>query len=180
MVRNRKHSWRGFLAAWRRNWLRSWSELFVGVRIEDDRGKRVPLVKRGAIGEGLSDFRRRELRTRIPVDRMKLLVLALVLIGAGMAGRVAWLAISGQPIFVGGIWMILRENLWIPVWLVAMSANMFRTNPAVDYTERVVSPCLKWGVCASCGYTLRDAKAQEDGCVVCSECGAAWKRDRVG
>jgi hypothetical protein len=104
----------------------------------------------------------------------------MVLVGGGMAARVAWLAISGQPIFVGGMWMILRDNLWIPVWLVAMSANMFRTNPMIDYSARIVSPCLKWGVCASCGYTLRDAQSQDDGCVVCSECGAAWKRERVG
>jgi hypothetical protein len=30
-------------------------------------------------------------------------------------------------------------------------------------------------MCACCGYDLRSLPRQPDGCVVCSECGAAWR-----
>jgi hypothetical protein len=66
------------------------------------------------------------------------------------------------------------------LWVLVLGVNILRTDSRLDYTERVVAPCLKWGVCASCGYSLRDALEQDDGCVVCSECGAAWKRAKVG
>ncbi|MEM1071826.1 MAG: hypothetical protein AAGB48_03840 [Planctomycetota bacterium] len=29
--------------------------------------------------------------------------------------------------------------------------------------------------CMSCGYGLRDLSPEPDGCIVCPECGAAWK-----
>lgn len=164
----------------RTRWIQSWTEIFSGVSIEDDRGRRVPLVKRGSIGEGLSDFKRRELRSRIPIDRMKILVGVLMLIGAGLASRVAWLAITGQPIFVSGWWRLPQNNLIMVFWVSATLANVLRTNPKLDYTDRIVTPCLKWGVCASCGYSLRDAALHDDGRAVCSECGAAWDASRVG
>lgn len=152
----------------------------TGVRVRDDRGALVPLVKRSAIGEGLSDFKRRELRSRVPIDRMKVLVIVLVGVAALMTARVAWQVIQGRPVFVGGGWHVARENLWVFVWIFTLVVNGARGSPNADYAARIVPQCLKWGVCASCGYTLRDAAAQEDGCVVCSECGAAWKRERVG
>lgn len=148
--------------------------------IEDDRGRRVALVKRSAIGEGLSEFKRGELRSRIPIDRMKIVVVVLLLVGIGLAARVGWLAITGRPILVSGWWRLPQNNMLLFVWVLASFTNVLRTNPRVDYTERVVAPCLKWGVCAGCGYSLRDAVEHEDGCVVCSECGAAWKASRVG
>ena len=34
--------------------------------------------------------------------------------------------------------------------------------------------------CLGCGYDLRDAPAQPDGCTVCTECGAAWQVESAG
>jgi ribosomal protein L32 len=34
-------------------------------------------------------------------------------------------------------------------------------------------------VCAHCGYSLADAAEEADGCVVCPECGGAWRLDQV-
>tara|TARA_E500000318_G_scaffold14854_2_gene14702 strand:+ start:97362 stop:97841 length:480 start_codon:yes stop_codon:yes gene_type:complete len=39
---------------------------------------------------------------------------------------------------------------------------------------------LKHGHCAGCGYELRDLPTENDGCVVCPECNAAWNADRIG
>lgn len=38
---------------------------------------------------------------------------------------------------------------------------------------------VSMGVCGSCGYTLEELPTEGDGCVVCPECGAAWKRFRI-
>ena len=38
---------------------------------------------------------------------------------------------------------------------------------------------LKYGRCAGCGYLLADLPTEEDGCIVCPECNAAWKADRI-
>ncbi|MBL8760788.1 MAG: hypothetical protein JNL50_05735 [Phycisphaerae bacterium] len=35
------------------------------------------------------------------------------------------------------------------------------------------------GFCGQCGYSLRELPVQSDACIVCSECGAAWNKDRV-
>jgi ferredoxin-like protein FixX len=38
---------------------------------------------------------------------------------------------------------------------------------------------LARGVCPSCLYRLSGLRTEADGCLVCPECGAAWRRDRV-
>lgn len=39
---------------------------------------------------------------------------------------------------------------------------------------------LVHGRCAGCGYELRDLPIEDDGCIVCPECNAAWKSERIG
>lgn len=39
---------------------------------------------------------------------------------------------------------------------------------------------LAIGRCAQCAYRLTDLKPELDGCVVCPECGAAWKAGGIG
>jgi len=40
----------------------------------------------------------------------------------------------------------------------------------------LLSAAKRFGYCGQCGYGLRDvAGAEDDGCVVCPECGAAWR-----
>jgi hypothetical protein len=45
---------------------------------------------------------------------------------------------------------------------------------------RIAEIFLMQGCCASCGYLLKDLAPEKDGCVVCPECNAAWKKDRIG
>lgn len=39
---------------------------------------------------------------------------------------------------------------------------------------------LELGRCAQCAYRLSDLKPEADGCVVCPECGAAWRAEAIG
>lgn len=59
---------------------------------------------------------------------------------------------------------------------------------AAVYAERRILPkrylrsatsLVAEGFCGQCGYSLRELPLQSDGCVVCSECGAAWNQQRV-
>ena len=54
------------------------------------------------------------------------------------------------------------------VWLVWR--GMRRQHAGSLATEYV-----RAGVCGSCGYALQGLGREPDGCVVCPECGAAWK-----
>jgi hypothetical protein len=40
--------------------------------------------------------------------------------------------------------------------------------------RKIVRRCVSAGTCAACGYPLADTAA-DDGCRVCSECGAGWR-----
>jgi len=46
--------------------------------------------------------------------------------------------------------------------------------------DRIAEIFLDQGHCASCGYLLDDLAVESDGCVVCPECNAAWKKERIG
>lgn len=60
--------------------------------------------------------------------------------------------------------------LGIPI-LIAVRRRLF-----FDYSFRAI---LKEGYCPSCGYPLKEANVEADGCAVCSECKAAWKAERI-
>ena len=46
--------------------------------------------------------------------------------------------------------------------------------------HRTASIYLQRGCCPSCGYTLKGLNPEADSCVLCPECNAAWKKDRLG
>jgi hypothetical protein len=44
------------------------------------------------------------------------------------------------------------------------------------YDRKFVAAAMTEGVCATCLYPLNGLAADGDGCVVCPECGGAWRR----
>lgn len=46
--------------------------------------------------------------------------------------------------------------------------------------HRIVYISLQRGCCPSCGYTLKGLNLESDGCILCPECNAAWKEERIG
>lgn len=45
--------------------------------------------------------------------------------------------------------------------------------------NQLASTIVAEGICGSCAYSLRSMAVEQDGCVVCAECGAAWKKIRI-
>ncbi len=87
--------------------------------------------------------------------------------------------VGGAPLLLLASWyfgLALPQVLWwlISVGYVAFSvfASRCARRAALGwYSDAVVC----FGHCASCGYGLRQLQPDPDGCVVCAECGAAWK-----
>lgn len=64
-------------------------------------------------------------------------------------------------------WLILL----IPTGIVSWRIQSFRRFVA---TEIVLSRGAE-SRCFACGYDLKQRQMDKDGCIVCPECGAAWK-----
>jgi len=46
------------------------------------------------------------------------------------------------------------------------------------HREAVLRAMVMQGLCGSCGYELHGINSSDDGCIVCPECGAAWRTDK--
>lgn len=62
----------------------------------------------------------------------------------------------------------------IGFWLLAMPG--FRRRKWRQITELYLAS----GQCPACGYAITGQHPERDGCLVCPECGASWRAERVG
>lgn len=97
--------------------------------------------------------------TVVTVVLFSVLLLAVLLVNA----------FSYRLLFLGAYGLIFPIILWIQYVLIR-NRGYFTSDP-----RAVVPSLLERGLCAQCGYSLRDATEEPDGCTVCPECGAAWR-----
>jgi hypothetical protein len=151
------------------------------IPICDDRGRRCTLVgppstwpKHTWLG-----------RPKEPIkDPATLAELAWLGESAGRFGFLAGIWISVLGVMVRGLFSVSPG--W-PPWVATfvapvITALMFRpARPLVDRhyrlhrREELRSAYIRSQRCASCGYELVGLIADEDHCVLCPECGAAWR-----
>ncbi len=79
----------------------------------------------------------------------------------------------------------MLPGLFIPLvilgYVVIHRLAQRRDTPAASATrphDPLVALLAAHRDCGACGYSLREAVIDPDGCCVCPECGAAWHRDR--
>jgi len=77
-------------------------------------------------------------------------------------------------------WMYWLGWVVVPVVVAMIAWFAFLGKIRVSRADRIIGIYLSAGRCASCGYALESLEPEADGCVVCPECHAAWKADRVG
>lgn len=65
------------------------------------------------------------------------------------------------------------------VFCVILCTQLSRRWAARRVSGRVAASIVAEGLCGCCGQSLRSMPVEEDGCVQCAECGAAWKWERV-
>jgi len=98
----------------------------------------------------------------------------------------AGLALGGAAVVVGVALFAVAGATFGAVPAVIFVLLMIGVLSAVDRaiaTRRIGSAIgatiAAHGFCASCGYSLRGLQPAEDGCLVCPECGGAWRAGRI-
>ncbi len=54
-----------------------------------------------------------------------------------------------------------------------------RSDARRQFSRQLSATAVAEGICGSCAYSLQSLAPEADGCVVCPECGAAWRRERI-
>jgi Zn-finger nucleic acid-binding protein len=148
--------------------------LLVWNRTQDDRGNTITInalreVRRQAsIDPQLAAIGDRALAILVP----NVSVWQCVQIGvAAMAVPLVTIAILGQGAF---LWVYGPYLFLFPLIATAISARRRRR-----LAPRLTRVFIEEGICAGCGYTLEHLVESDDRMLVCPECSAAWKRDRI-
>jgi hypothetical protein len=145
--------------------------------VRDARGRRVPAVSVHALAHGdtENDGRRRAIVQRI---RQRTKESAWRIAGGNafwiVIAAVTWSRVEdriiGRDAFRGiprvaaivGLLCLLVGMCW---WWASRTAGLRRSRLAVQA-----------GFCGSCGYDLEGLKLQDNGHIICPECGSAWRR----
>lgn len=149
-------------------------------RPTDDRNQpcRIAELSPGQIGRralGISWFfdaeTKRELRVTDTLE-------TICAVAGGVVGAIVWqLVWSGpRPFGVPGLcggFIIFPPLAGMLTWRLSLSAvrrGRFR---------RLAGDALAEGRCPACKHALQGLETHDDGCIVCPECGAAWREDRL-
>jgi len=105
----------------------------------------------------------------------------VIALAGGLIGWVLWTAAILPFTPLKGT---LLGNFLLPTItsIIVSTAIWFVTLNAVRRSKfhKISSIHLEKGRCAACTYRLEELPPESDGCVVCPECNAAWKHDRIG
>lgn len=141
-------------------------------KIDDDRGRRYPLydlyrrwkpeIDKDTMRRIWEKFRSEGYKGRRVTPDIVLILLFGVW-AAFLARPPGPLSVRAVPI---GIFLLALLDL----------AVHDQTLPFIN-TERLKPALLDVRLCASCAYRLDPDRLEDDGCTICSECGAAWRLD---
>lgn len=129
---------------------------------ESDAGRdeeRLALAKR--LNEGIKAEQKRGGWENFALSLTFVGLWVVVVGGAGVLARGSWF---GRIVLWGGL----------GVMAIVLRRMARRRVPGA-----IAGTAVAEGYCGACGYDLQAAVAAEDGCLVCPECGAAWRAERV-
>ncbi len=98
-----------------------------------------------------------------------LLILGITGVCAAYGLVIMWSPTSAWQVALNVVLAIIGG---VAFWqgLLSLSRSM-----RIRYARRIMNAMAQEGLCCSCGYDLWGLPTESDGCVVCPECGAAWK-----
>ena len=84
------------------------------------------------------------------------------------------------------LWNVIA-NLYLRLSLITLVALpglylarvLWKAQRYETSSSDLFSSILKSGTCPVCSYDLRGSRPEGDGCVVCAECGGAWRAERI-
>ena len=151
------------------------------IMILDDRRASVPLLR-------LSDFRRAS-ASRGPGAHALGARLRGFMLARGRRltfGGVANELLLGASVLMAIVMPILLFGIVGPLGLLgtmvgvpAAFSYFSRETGERKYRREMGASYVAEGVCGSCAYPLEGLVHEDDGCVVCPECGAAWRESRI-
>lgn len=103
-----------------------------------------------------------------------------IAIAGGVIGWVLWTVLflpftSLKGTLLGNTLVPMASSIVVSTIIWFISLSWVRRNKF----HRIAQIHLEHGHCAACGYSLHDLTVESDGCLVCPECNAAWRADRV-
>lgn len=101
----------------------------------------------------------------------KVRLMFAMMIGGSLLSIVAGVFSVGTSAFdpLIGVVMVMQ------VAFIGMAVWIWRRGVAFSSKEALVDGYLACGRCPSCAYKIGHGLAEADGCVVCPECGGAWR-----
>lgn len=100
-----------------------------------------------------------------------------------LGGLIGWILWTAAILPFTPLKSTLLGNFILPTItsIVVSTAIWFITLNAVRRSKfhKISSIHLEQGQCAACAYRLDGLTPEADGCVVCPECNAAWKHNRI-
>lgn len=151
------------------------------IMLLDDRRSSVPLLRLGEFRRtlGTRPAPARELSERL---RSFMLARGRRLTFGGIVNEV----LLGVCVLTALVMPIMLFGIVGPLGLLTMLVGVpaafsyfSRETGERRYRRQLGASYVAEGVCGSCGYSLRGLVREDDGCVVCPECGGAWSEDRI-
>lgn len=87
--------------------------------------------------------------------------------------------VIGSCMFSTLLVRVIGVSAYALPWVLLIAALIVERRVLPKRYLRSAPSLVAEGFCGQCGYSLRELPLQSDGCVVCSECGAAWNQQRV-
>lgn len=128
------------------------------------RVERDPNQRRAALARRLRDAVRAESRRSTPLRAVVMVTLIVVVWAAWAVVVTVAPSFRSVPIF------------WIVVVVSVVGFRFWARRAAAGNLARTA---VAEGVCGACAYSLQDLATEPDGCLVCPECGAAWRAERI-
>lgn len=101
-------------------------------------------------------------------------------------GGVANELLLGASVFMAVLMPILMFGIIGPIGFLGMLVGVpaafsyfSRETGERKHRRELGASYVAEGICASCAYSLEGLVPEDDGCVVCPECGGAWRADRI-
>lgn len=148
----------------------------IGARARDHRGRWCRLSPKVGDGESPAQSERGPVDWSFTIPAIGCLGIALV--GACAASSLAYLALSTIT-KQAPVWIPLSIGLVGALTYIVWALRRRRRNRITLAADALIQLWLIKGRCPSCGYTLAGIEpSPDDACVVCPECGSAWRPPR--
>lgn len=160
------------------DWLSASTWMFAPVMVLDDRSARRPLVPlHAARGRGMDPHKAKAVRLAawrgIPKPAWIHLGCMVVLEGF-VVYLAAWGIHRNSVSKFAGPYDWIYPAIMIPLAVLVVASVW--VGMRWKHAASLATEYIRAGICGSCGYALSGLTPGDDGCVVCPECGGAWRR----